>query len=45
MQWAKAEGGDVSEPPAGVKPIHEIDEVTPPALDVEELRMSQDKSS
>jgi len=41
----KAEASEVSESPAGVKPIHEIDEVTPPALDVEELRMSQDKPS
>jgi CBS domain containing-hemolysin-like protein len=37
-------GGEVTEPP--VKPIHDdLDEVTPPALDVEELRLSQDKSS
>ena len=32
-----------TQPP--VKPIHEIEEVTPPALDVEELRQSQGKPS
>jgi CBS domain containing-hemolysin-like protein len=38
------EGVDiVTRPP--VKPIDDLEEVTPPALDVEELRLSQDKSS
>jgi len=32
-------------PPPAIKPIHEIDEVTPPALDVEELRLSHEKPS
>jgi CBS domain-containing protein len=38
-------GSDAVDPPIppGVRPIHEIDEVTPPALDVDELRAQQDK--
>ncbi|HSN25155.1 MAG TPA: hemolysin family protein [Kofleriaceae bacterium] len=35
-------GTEAVDPPA-IKPIHEIDEVTPPALDIEELRLQQDK--
>jgi CBS domain containing-hemolysin-like protein len=41
----KADASEIAEAPTPIKPIHEIDEVTPPALDVEELRMSQDKPS
>jgi CBS domain containing-hemolysin-like protein len=41
----KPDAGEVTEAPPPVRPIHEIDEVTPPALDVEELRLSQDKPS
>jgi len=37
-------GTDTVDPPA-LKPIHEIDEVTPPAIDVEELRAQQDKGN
>jgi putative hemolysin len=36
---------NIDPPPAGVRPIHEIDEVTPPALDVEELRRAEEKLS
>jgi len=36
-------GSENVDPP--VKPIHEIDEVTPPALDVDELRREQEKLS
>ena len=36
-------GTETVDPP--VRPIHEIDEVTPPALDLEELRRAQEKLS
>ena len=36
-------GTEAVDPPPALKPIHEIDEVTPPAIDVEELRSQQDK--
>jgi putative hemolysin len=36
---------NVDPPPPGVRPIHEIDEVTPPALDIEELRRAEEKLS
>ncbi len=43
---ADVPGSDtVDPPPPGVRPIHEIDEVTPPALDLEELRRAQEKLS
>jgi CBS domain containing-hemolysin-like protein len=36
---------NVDPPPAPARPVHEIDEVTPPAIDVEDLRREQEKLS
>ena len=38
-------GGVLDPPPAPVRPIHDVEEVTPPAVDVEDLRKQEKKSS